>query len=47
MIVLIVLLAIYIKNQMPSTVQITQYNSSQTNAEDIAQKLQSTQLTKK
>ncbi|MGE7843825.1 hypothetical protein ACQKNX_23965 [Lysinibacillus sp. NPDC093712] len=47
MIVLIVLLAIYLKNQMPSTVQITQYNSSQTNAEDIAQKLQSTQLTKK
>jgi predicted Zn-dependent protease len=46
-IVLIILLAIYLKNQMPSTLQITQFNSSQTNAEDIAQKLQSTQLTKK
>ncbi|MFJ7405693.1 MULTISPECIES: hypothetical protein [unclassified Lysinibacillus] len=46
-IVLIILLAIYLKNQIPSTLQITQFNSSQTNAEDIAQKLQSTQLTKK
>ncbi|MFJ5765529.1 hypothetical protein ACIP9C_09195 [Lysinibacillus sp. NPDC093210] len=46
-IVLIILLAIYLKNQMPSTLQITQINSSQTNAEEIAQKLQSTQLTKK
>lgn len=47
MIMLIIFLAIYLKNQIPSTVQITQNNFSQTNAEDIAQKLQSTQLTKK
>jgi len=46
-IVLSVILAINLKNQIPSAVQSTQDNASQTNAEDIAQKLQSTQLTKK
>jgi len=47
MIVLTVIAAIYLKNQPSPTAHLSESNAPQSGAEDIAQKLQSTQLTKK
>ncbi|MFJ7666357.1 hypothetical protein ACIQXI_04575 [Lysinibacillus sp. NPDC097195] len=47
MIVVTLIVAIYIKNQSSSTAYLSESNIPQGGAEDIAQKLQSTQLTKK
>lgn len=45
--VLAVIAAIYLKNQPLPTMHLSESNGTQSGAEDIAQKLQSTQLTKK
>ena len=45
--VLAVIAAVYLKNQPSPTMHLSESNATQSGAEDIAQKLQSTQLTKK
>lgn len=44
---LLVFVTIYLKYQPSGSVQLSQHNSSQYVSEEVAQKLQSTQLTKK
>ncbi|POZ56147.1 hypothetical protein LYSIN_00930 [Lysinibacillus sphaericus] len=44
---LLVFVTIYLKYQPSASVQLSQHNSSQYASEEVAQKLQSTQLTKK
>lgn len=44
---LLVFVTIYLKYQPSASVQLSQHNSSQYVSEEVAQKLQSTQLTKK